>query len=281
MQATGSFFWVNTTKHLMSTVDPRNKPLAETPDDLRATENGKTPTVMMAGHVSIAFDSSQMPNAGVTPLTKSLRYLAPDLLDKSLQGGVHAYHMHAMPIERNHLLHGAVDQIFSINGMANAGSNPVAAFRSSHDGAIGAPLNSLNFSAKRATSSINTLPAHQHLQTDGLSDCTLHHTGRTEIFGGEGHVPPLHLPVHVFLSGFFILLFPAIVVLITPFAAHLLADRSRAGRPSSLSLYRTLDAESSSPQSRCVRERSSQLQRKRKDLYDRKKPLACKSWPHC
>eukprot|EP00802_Teleaulax_amphioxeia_P013383 Tamp_13434.p1 GENE.Tamp_13434~~Tamp_13434.p1 ORF type:complete len:538 (-),score=47.18 Tamp_13434:107-1591(-) len=62
-----------------------------------------------------------------------------------------------LPPEPAHLLEHLPGQMFSMNRDANAGGNSVAAFRSSHHGAVPAPLNSLDFSVQRASGAASAL----------------------------------------------------------------------------------------------------------------------------
>lgn len=138
---------------------------------------------VMAGHVRVGFDLSQMPDeATLMPpgaRINTLRYLPPaDVYDKRLllQGEPVLHQMYQEP---QHLLEHPPDQIWSMNGQPNTASNPTSAFRSALNGAVGAPLNSLDFSVQR-------LPA--------AHDGTVHTAGSVSVVplgsGGFSSLPP-------------------------------------------------------------------------------------------
>ena len=146
----GKIFYVNHDKQLRSWVDPRRavEGVIKPGQLLQKDEREE----VMAGHVRVGFDLSQMPPEATMPAgarINTLRYLPPgDVNDKRLLEGAHA--LNQMYEEPSHLLDHPPDQIWSMNGQPNTASNQASAFRSSLNGAIGTPLNSLDFSVQRA-----------------------------------------------------------------------------------------------------------------------------------
>ena len=142
--------------------------------------------VVTAGRVGIEFDVSQISDAWV-PVgaghSSLLHPMSPNLEDVSLQGGAHVLHS-SRPTEDANLLYRPLDQTFSINGEANAASNSASSFRAACNGAIGAPVNSLDFSVVRVPSICGAIQVTERVPPVG----TVHHTGSTEIV--QGACPP-------------------------------------------------------------------------------------------
>ncbi len=142
--ATGEFFFVNHALKQRSWVDPR---LAETTEEVpsEAPKHGVVPSenAVMAGHVPVTFERAE-----VHAQQGAATALKMNLSDTSLLHGEPA-HARSMIPEPSHLLDHPPHQVFSMNGAPNASGNQAAAFRAAFQGAIGAPLNSLDFSVQR------------------------------------------------------------------------------------------------------------------------------------
>ena len=140
---TGEFFFVNHVLKQRSWVDPRLATEVEAPP--AAPEQGIVPSenTVMAGHVSITFDRSEVhAHQGAAAALKM------NMSDTSLLHGDASHGRSTIP-EPSHLLDHPPHQVFSMNGAPNASGNQAAAFRAAFQGAIGAPLNSLDFSVQR------------------------------------------------------------------------------------------------------------------------------------
>ena len=173
---TGKYFYVNHELKARSWVDPRAAVLeteaASPPAAAGAPPlpgDAALPSPAVAAHmpssrvagdrVPVQVDSSQMPRV-IVPKDAPPAVHAP-------MGGEHV--PLPLPPEPAHLLEHLPGQMFSMNRDANAGGNSVAAFRSSHHGAVPAPLNSLDFSVQRASgASPVPLPLHERLDAAAL-----------------------------------------------------------------------------------------------------------------
>ena len=140
---TGEYFFVNHALRQRSKIDPRSAKeygtaaVGDAEQAVMPAENA-----VIAGHVPVEFESSQHPHA------PNPAALGMNLSDTSLLNGS-AQPWGSSRAEPAHLLDHPPDQVFSMNGAPNMSANHSAAFRAAHHGAIGAPLNALDFSVQR------------------------------------------------------------------------------------------------------------------------------------
>ncbi len=166
---TNQYFYVNHELKVRSWVDPRAASLSPPPAEGAPPLPGGTvlPSPAVTAHmpsrvsgntVPVQVDSSQMP-----------RVLVPKDAPAAHASIVGEHVPLSLPPEPAHLLEHPPDQMWSMNHDANAGGNSVAAFRSSHHGAVPAPFNSLDFSVQRAPSGASPVPLHLHARLDAAA----------------------------------------------------------------------------------------------------------------